>query len=209
MSRLLLLFVAGMIFAAHSSLISKVCQFLKLDYLTKRLKLYAWLHELKELCHHFMLLSDFSLLKSSLRTTSKHKNRLVFCYWNFFLQCFLSGANLYGILLIGRGIFRTKNCDHVQPHLVLIQKLCKTSKCLTQHNKSIQSSSKTHISAKKRYLWINFSNVCSLQDSLSELGEIDGASRYAREWNACRRLVNFTNGEITKNHFSDYQYSGY
>ena len=45
---------------------------------------------------------------------------------------------------------------------------------MTQHNNSIQSNSKTHISAKQRYLWINFSNVCTLQDSLSELGEIDG-----------------------------------
>ena len=44
---------------------------------------------------------------------------------------------------------------------------------MTQHSKSIQSNSKTHISAKQRYLWINFSNVCTLQDSLSELGEID------------------------------------
>ena len=85
MSRLFLLFVAGMIFAAHSSLIPKVCQFLKLDYLKKRLKLYAWLHELKELCHHFLLLSDYPLLKSLLRTTSRHKNRLVFCYRNIFL----------------------------------------------------------------------------------------------------------------------------
>ena len=46
---------------------------------------------------------------------------------------------------------------------------------MTQHSKSFQSNSKTHISAKQRYLWINFSNVCTLQDSLSELGEIDGA----------------------------------
>ena len=45
---------------------------------------------------------------------------------------------------------------------------------MTQHSNSIQSNSKTHISAKQRYLWINFSNVCTLQDSLSELGEIDG-----------------------------------
>ena len=45
---------------------------------------------------------------------------------------------------------------------------------MTQHSKSIQSNSKTHISAKQRYLWINFSNVCTLQDSLSKLGEIDG-----------------------------------
>ena len=45
---------------------------------------------------------------------------------------------------------------------------------MTQHSKSIQSNSETHISAKQRYLWINFSNVCTLQDSLSELGEIDG-----------------------------------
>ena len=45
---------------------------------------------------------------------------------------------------------------------------------MTQHSKSFQSDSKTHISAKQRYLWINFSNVCTLQDSLSELGEIDG-----------------------------------
>ena len=45
---------------------------------------------------------------------------------------------------------------------------------MTQHSKSFQSNSKTHISAKQRYLWINFSNVCTLQDSLSELGEIDG-----------------------------------
>ena len=48
---------------------------------------------------------------------------------------------------------------------------------MTQHLKygnSIQSNSKTHISAKQRYPWINFSNVCTLQDSLSELGEIDG-----------------------------------
>ena len=45
---------------------------------------------------------------------------------------------------------------------------------MTQHSKSIQRNSKTHISAKQRYLWINFSNVCTLQDSLSELGEIDG-----------------------------------
>ena len=44
---------------------------------------------------------------------------------------------------------------------------------MTQHSKSFQSNSKTHISAKQRYLWINFSNVCTLQDSLSELGEID------------------------------------
>ena len=45
---------------------------------------------------------------------------------------------------------------------------------MTQHSKSFQSNSKTHISAKQRYLWINFSHVCTLQDSLSELGEIDG-----------------------------------
>ena len=45
---------------------------------------------------------------------------------------------------------------------------------MTQHSRSFQSNSKTHISAKQRYLWINFSNVCTLQDSLSELGEIDG-----------------------------------
>ena len=45
---------------------------------------------------------------------------------------------------------------------------------MTQHSKSFQSNSITHISAKQRYLWINFSNVCTLQDSLSELGEIDG-----------------------------------
>ena len=45
---------------------------------------------------------------------------------------------------------------------------------MTQHSKSFQSNSKTHISAKQRYLWINFSNVCTLQDSLSELGEIGG-----------------------------------
>ena len=45
---------------------------------------------------------------------------------------------------------------------------------MTQHSNSIQSNSKTHISAKQRYLWINFSNVCTLQGSLSELGEIDG-----------------------------------
>ena len=45
---------------------------------------------------------------------------------------------------------------------------------MTQHSNSIQSNSKTHISAKQRYLWINFSNVRTLQDSLSELGEIDG-----------------------------------
>ena len=45
---------------------------------------------------------------------------------------------------------------------------------MTQHSKSFQSNSKTHISAKQRYLWINFSNVCTLQYSLSELGEIDG-----------------------------------
>ena len=45
---------------------------------------------------------------------------------------------------------------------------------MTQHSNSIQSNSKTHISAKQRYLWINFSNACTLQDSLSELGEIDG-----------------------------------
>ena len=45
---------------------------------------------------------------------------------------------------------------------------------MTQHSKSFQSNSKIHISAKQRYLWINFSNVCTLQDSLSELGEIDG-----------------------------------
>ena len=45
---------------------------------------------------------------------------------------------------------------------------------MTQHSKSFQSNSKTPISAKQRYLWINFSNVCTLQDSLSELGEIDG-----------------------------------
>ena len=67
------------------SLSQRYVTFLKLDYLTKRLKLYAWLHELKELCHHFPLLSDFPLLKRLLRTTSRHKNRLVFCYWNFFL----------------------------------------------------------------------------------------------------------------------------
>ena len=48
--------------------------------------------------------------------------------------------------------------------LLLIQKLCK----------SIQGNSKTHITARQRYLWINFSNVCTLQDSLLELGEIDG-----------------------------------
>ena len=45
---------------------------------------------------------------------------------------------------------------------------------MTQHSRSFQSNSKTHISAKQRYLWINFSNVCTLQDSLSELWEIDG-----------------------------------
>ena len=45
---------------------------------------------------------------------------------------------------------------------------------MTQQSNSIQSNSKTHISAKQRYLWISFSNVCALQDSLWELGEIDG-----------------------------------
>ena len=50
MARLLLLFIAGMIWAAHASLIPGVSQFLKLDYLTKLLKLYACFYELKELC---------------------------------------------------------------------------------------------------------------------------------------------------------------
>ena len=45
---------------------------------------------------------------------------------------------------------------------------------MTQQSNSIQSNSKTHISAKQRYLWISFSIVCTLQDSLWELGEIDG-----------------------------------
>ena len=75
-----------------------------------------------------------------------------------------------------RALLKTKNCDHVQPHPCTDLKTLLNSK-VTQHlkySKSIQSNSKTHISAKQRYLWINFSNVCTLQDSLSELGEIDG-----------------------------------
>ena len=58
MARLLLLFIAAMILAAHASLIPGVSQFLKLDYLTKLVKLYACFHELK-------LLSDFPLLASN------------------------------------------------------------------------------------------------------------------------------------------------
>ena len=73
-------------------------------------------------------------------------------------------------------LFKTKNCDHGQPHPCTDLKTLLNSK-VTQHlkySKSIQSNSKAHISAKQRYLWINFSNVCTLQDSLSELEEIDG-----------------------------------
>ena len=74
------------------------------------------------------------------------------------------------------GPLKTKNCDHVQPHLCTDLKTLLNSK-VTQHlycSKSIQINSKTHISAKQRYLCINFSNACTLQDSLSELGDIHG-----------------------------------
>ena len=82
---------------------------------------------------------------------------------------------------------------------------------MTQHSNRIQSNSKTHISAKQRYLWINYSNVCNLQDSLSELGEIGGEETIDVPENEmpAKGLVSFTNGEINETHFSDYQYSGY
>ena len=77
MARLLLLFVAAMILAAHASLIPGVSQFLKLDYLTKLLKLYACFYELKELRYNTFfcfLISDidfYRLTTSVINTTTK------------------------------------------------------------------------------------------------------------------------------------------
>ena len=77
MARLFLLFIAGMILAAHASLIPGVSQFLKLDYLTKLLKLYACFYELKELCYNTFfcfLISDidfYRLTTSVINTTDE------------------------------------------------------------------------------------------------------------------------------------------
>ena len=141
MARLLLLVVAGMIFAAHASIIPGVSYFLKLDYLTKLVKLYACFHELKELCYNTFFCFLISLCQPLMYYQQKQKQNSIF-YHTFFLKCFISWASLHGIFLIGRGPFKIKNCDHVQPHLCTDLKTLLNSK-VTQHlqcSKSIQSA---------------------------------------------------------------------
>ena len=85
MARLLLLFVAAMILAAHASLIPGVSQFLKLDYLTKLLKLYACFYELKELryntffCFLISGINFYRLTTSVINTTDEdtHFNQFI------------------------------------------------------------------------------------------------------------------------------------
>ena len=101
MARLLLLFIAGMILAAHASLIPGVSQFLKLDYLTKLLKLYACFYELKELCYNTFfcfLISDidfYRLTTSVINTTDEdtHFNR--FITHVFFADLYIQGIQRF------------------------------------------------------------------------------------------------------------------
>ena len=101
MARLLLLFIAGMILAAHASLIPGVSQFLKLDYLTKLLKLYACFYELKELryntffCFLISNIDFYRLTTSVINTTDEDTHFNQFITRVFFADLYIQGIQRY------------------------------------------------------------------------------------------------------------------